>query len=261
MRTGIQTVRVASTGLRVAGLMAVLLLCCVSLAAESHTGAIVCREEVSSARRNELARKLQVITGWRELKFDSSGSLRLGAGVADGGSISARSLIAGALASEKVVIIEDASSRSDVVFARVVPGRWKSNDSKNPEAFVVQIDFADFDSLMGDRQALEAFNVGWGLLHEIDHVVNGSEDAAAVGHLGQCEDHINQMRRECHLPARLDYFFSFFPNAEQSEFRTRLVRLAFEEEAGAKNHRRFWVIWDAAIVGGLDSSRQVATLR
>ena len=109
--------------------------------------------------------------------------------------------------------------------------------------------------------ALAAFNVGWSLLHEIDHAVNDSADSEVVGHAGECEDHINQMRRECHLPARLDYFFTFFPNSDQSDFRTRLVRLAFDQEEGSKKHRRFWVIWDAIQVGGLDSSRQMAALR
>ena len=90
-----------------------------------------------------------------------------------------------------------------MVFARVVPGRWKNNSAENAGVFVVMIDFADFDRLMGDRQALEAFNVGWGVLHEMDHVVNDSKDSDVVGHVGECEDHINEMRRECHLPARL----------------------------------------------------------
>lgn len=264
MRPRIQRKSVTAIGIRFAGLIVVLLLYCFpQLAAESHRGAIICREAVSPARRSVVAHKLQLITGWRELHFDSSGSLQLGTDLFDGGSSSARGLIAEALDSNKVVIIEDASNRSDVVFARVVPGRWKNDGANNPRAFVVMIDFADFESLMGDPQALEAFNVGWGLLHELDHVVSDSEDAATVGHVGQCEDRINQMRRECHLPARLDYFFNFFPNSERSEFRTRLVRLPFEQEEGSgqKKRRRFWVIWDATQVGGLDSSRQIATLR
>ena len=243
--------------------MVVLLLCCAPrlMGAESHRGAIVCRQEVSAARRDQLAYKLRAITGWRALNFDANGSLLLGADGPTSGSSSARSLILRALFSENVLILEDASNRADVVFARVVPGRWKTNSAETRNAFVVLIDFADFDRLMGDRPALEAFNVAWGVLHEIDHVVNDSMDSEGVGHIGECEDHINQMRRECHLPARVDYFFSFFPNSGQSDFRTRLVRLAFDQEEGTRKHRRLWVIWDATQVGGLDSSRQIATLR
>jgi len=230
------------------------------MAAESHRGAIVCRGEISEARRVELAHQLQLITGWSDLNFDRQGSLRVGQNSPAAGSRLARNLIASALLSGKVLILEDASNRADVVFARVVPGRWKTT-SENRAVFVVLIDFADFEHLMGDRQALAAFNAGWSVLHEVDHVVTDSADSAAVGHTGECEDHINEMRRECHLPARMDYFFRFFPNSEQSDFQTRLVRLAFEQSEGSKKHRRFWVIWDASQVGGLESAKQVATLR
>jgi hypothetical protein len=40
------------------------------------------------------------------------------------------------------------------------------------------------------------------------------------------------------------------------------VRLAFDRvEAGANKKKRYWVIWDAALVGGLDEQRQVAARR
>jgi hypothetical protein len=65
------------------------------------------------------------------------------------------------------------------------------------------------------------------------------------------------MRRECHLPIRMDYFFRYFAGSDKSDFRTRLVRLAFEPPADNKQ-RRFWVIWDAKLVGELDSASQVA---
>lgn len=254
---------IVSASIRFAGLLVILLFyCSPHWASERHQGAIVCREEISQARRDELVHKLQAITGWPKLNFDAKGTLRLAADSANGGSISARNLLSRTFAGDRLLILEDASDRADVVFARVVPGRWKNNAAKNPTAFVVLIDFADFDRLMGDRPALKAFNVGWAVLHEIDHVVNDSVDSDVVGHIGECEDHINQMRRECNLPARLDYFFSFFPNSDQSEFRTRLVRLAFEQEDPPPGkHRRFWVIWDATQVGGLESARQVVALR
>ena len=262
MRPRLQRV-IASATIGLSGLLAILLLGCFpQLASEKHRGQILCREEVPVARRDELARKLQIITGWRDLNFDQHGRLLVGSDTADNGSISARSLIAKTLSGDKVLILEDASNRADVVFARVVPGRWKNNAGENPPAFVVMIDFADFDRLMGDRPALQAFNVGWGVLHEIDHVANDSVDSEVLGHIGECESHINKMRRECHLPERLDYLFTLFPNIDQSDFRTRFVRLAFDQDdPSAKKHRRFWVIWDAAQVGGLDSSKQIAQLR
>lgn len=243
--------------------MGILLVCCVvQVAAEPHQGAIICREELPTAARDQLAKRLRAITGWPSLKFDDYGSLRVGETTAVAGSIIARNLLSKALSGNTIMILEDASNRSDVAFSRVVPGRWKNELTGKRPVFVVLIDFADFDHLMGDRLALEAFNVGWGVLHEIDHVVNDSVDASGPGRAGECEDHINQMRRECHLPERREYYFTFFAHSEESDFKTKLVRLAFDEnESSANKHRRYWLMWDATQVGGLPETKQIAALR
>jgi hypothetical protein len=242
------------------GLVVLFLLSCpTDFSSEKYRGEIVFREEVSARRRDELARRLRVITGWRDLNFDFDGRLQIGTAAAENGSQLARTLIGETISRGKILVLEDASNRADVVFARVIPGRWKNQAAEKPAVFVVLIDFADFDHLMGDQQALEAFDVGWGLLHEIDHVVNDSSDADRLGRTGECETHINQMRRECNLPQRTEYLSTFFPHAEESTFKTRLVRLAFEQEdAITKNQRRYWLIWDATQVGGLDSAREIA---
>lgn len=222
---------------------------------------IICREELSLNKREALAAKLRVITGWPELKFDERGVLTLGSADASQGSQAARNLLRQAQAGRRVIILEDASNRQDVVFARVVPGRWKNHASEMPPTFVVLIDFSDFGHLMGDRDALRSFDAGWGLLHEIDHVVNDSEDAETASDAGECEDHINLMRRECNLPLRTDYFFTYLPFAQQSDFKTRFVRLAFDQQGATKGtRRRYWVVWDATLVGGLDP-QQTASRR
>lgn len=244
-------------------LWALLVLCLPALAEPGKRQTkIICRQELSLARRDELAVKLRTITGWTELEFDKGGSLQLGANAPTGGSETARNLLRQAVSGTNILILEDASNRAEVVFSEVVPGRWKGEDFQGPPAYVVRIDFADFDHLMGDRPALDAFDVGWGVLHEIDHVVNDSVDSVVPGEVGNCEDRINQMRRECGLPERSDYFFTPFPHTEKSEFSTKLVRLAFDQkEAAAKKSHRYWLIWDAALVGGLDDPKQIAVLR
>jgi hypothetical protein len=243
--------RVVSALGKLTCLCILLIVCPVSLISSNKTTSrIICREELSPARREQLADKLRAITGWSELAFDQYGALQLGSAAAVGGSQSARELIDQAVFGRNVLILEDASNRSDVVFCRVVPGRWKNLTEGKLSAYVVLIDFADFDHLMGDKAALQAFNVGWGLLHELDHVVNDSADSVFLSDAGECEEHINVMRRECNLPLRTDYFFTFFPHAEQSDFKTRFVRLAFEQEdRGSMKHRRYWLIWDATLVG------------
>jgi hypothetical protein len=127
---------------------------------------------------------------------------------------------------------------------------------------VVQIDFSDFEHVIGDPRALQAFDVGWALLHEFDHIINDSVDATSLGEAGECEDYINQMRRECDLPQRVDYFFTFLPLDSHTAFNSRLVRLAFEHvRAVSGKKKRYWLVWDARLVGGLDSGEQIATLR
>jgi hypothetical protein len=231
------------------------------LVAQQDRNHVIAREDLSLAQREQLATELRRITGFPGLKFDDNGILSEGSRSALGGSESARELVANAISGRSVVVIEDASHRSDVAFCRVIPGRWKKNVAGSPPVFVVQIDFADFDQLVGDECALEAFNVGWGLLHELDHVVNDDADATSLGETGECEAHINQMRRECNLPQRADYFSTLLPLSTDSAFMTRFVRLAFEQQSPPTNKKkRYWVIWDANVVGGLDQN-QIAAVR
>ena len=120
------------------------------LRANKTQSSVVCREDLSAERRTELASKLRNITGWPDLKFDRSGTLRIGSGEAVGGSKSARELVASVISGTNFVVLEDASQRSDVVFCRVVPGRWKEDATNKPPAYVVLIDFAYFEHLRGD---------------------------------------------------------------------------------------------------------------
>ncbi len=232
------------------------------LVAAEKPGNIVCRENVSTERRKELAAKLQKITGWPDLNFDRSGVLRGEGKTSTGGSRTAREFIASVMRGPAVVVLEDASKNPEVAFCRVNPGRWKEEIADNPPGYVVQIDFSDFEHVMGDERALEAFDVGWGLLHELDHIVNDSRDAASLGEPGECEDHINQMRRECDLPQRASYFFTLLPLTTDTTFMTRLVRMPFEQEQTPRNKKkRYWLVWDAKAVGGLEEQEQIASLR
>ena len=232
----------------------------ISTSAEK-TSNIITRENFSPEHREELAIKLRKITGWSDLRFDRGGVLRVGTREAVGGSKSARDLVAKVIVGTNIVVLEDASKRSDIAFCRVIPGKWKHAAINAPPAFVVQIDFADFGQILGDERALEAFDVGWGLLHELDHIVNDSQDATNLNEAGECEEHVNQMRRECNLPQRADYFFTFLPIVRDSAFMTRWVRLAFDQEQSATKKKRYWLVWDAKLVGGFEESNQIAALK
>ncbi len=250
---------------RVGGLLAILCFSAPVFSAEvsGHKrliGAVICRTELSRHHREDLAAKLRKISGWPDLKFDGAGILRQGPGNFIGGSTRARELLTKVMLGTNAIVLEDASRNSEVVFMRVVPGEWKTTNG--PPAFVVQIDFADFDQVLGDEPAREAFDAGWALLHELDHVANDSQDANSFGETGECEKRINQMRVECNLPQRTEYFYTFSPLIQNSTFATKLVRLAFEQSlSGSGKKKRYWVVWDANLVGGLDQQKVLAELR
>ena len=223
---------------------------------------VVVRENLSTPKRQELAQKLRVITGWAALSFDRDGVLRLGSADSSSGSQSARDLLVQAVNSDKYIVIEDASSRSDVAFCRVVPARFRTPNGTKLLAYVVLIDFADFRQLLGDDEARAAFDVGWGFLHEVDHVVADSKDAEEQGLLGDCENHINVMRREMGLPLRVEYFFTESRLKTNPNFGNRLVRLAFEHyDSNNSRTRRYWLMWDSNAVGGLNTNTQTAVVR
>lgn len=244
--------------------LALACLCLSALSTSAADGAsrVMLKPDVSRSHREELATRLRTITGLTNLKFDAAGSLRLEGEVTTRGSESARALLFQALKGPNCIVIEDASSRSDVAFARVVRGRWLRGEATNPPVYVVLIDFTDFHRLSGDAEARAAFDVGWGLLHEVDHVVRDSEDATDQAAIGECEDHINRMRLEVGLPIRVDYFFSRTYLKADANFSTRYVRLSFERrDLASLQTRRYWLVWDAATVGGLVANGQRALVR
>ena len=218
----------------------------------STSDRVVVRESVSAEHRDELVDRLRAITGWSELAFADDGALRIGDGI-ESGSSSARDLISRAVSGNRAILFEDASSRKDVVFCRVVLGKLMRETAEESEVNVVLIDFDDFRQVSGDKQARAAFDVGWAVLHEIDHVVEDSRDPDHDTSLGDCESHINQMRRELGLPTRNSYFFSFLPVKNDANLVSRFVRLGFDHVNNSSTKRkRYWLIWDAAIVGGLN---------
>lgn len=230
----------------------------------STSDRVVVRDSVSPSHRDELLDRLRAITGWKELAFGSSGALQISNTNAENGSRSARELVSRALSGSRVIVFEDASSRKDVVFCRVVLGKFLREPIVDVDVYVVLIDFDDFRRVSGDKQALAAFDVGWAVLHEIDHVVENSRDPDHETSAGDCETHVNKMRRELGLPTRTSYFFSFLPVHNDANLVSRFVRLGFDHVNGTSSKRkRYWLIWDAALVGGLnpDCTEAIATTR
>ncbi|MEK7831510.1 MAG: hypothetical protein AAB401_10525 [Acidobacteriota bacterium] len=154
--------------------------------------------------RESLGRK----SGFTELNFDRQGALTLGnRPQVSGGSATARALLIAAVDSQNLYELENHDHSADVAFARI----YESGDhligatGKRMTIFQVQIDFADFNQLGGDREAKASFDIGIALLHELVHGVLKLQDPQDANQIGDCDAHINQMRRELQLPERLYY--------------------------------------------------------
>ena len=245
--------------IRIGCLLSLLLFCCPSpTKADQFPDKILLRPDFNLSRSIELREKLRQITGWEDLGFDENGALIPGGEKTVGGSPTARKLLTEAARGENVIVLEDASNRQDIAFCSVVEGRWKTDVANKPPVFIILIDFADFAHVTGDKAALAAFNEGWGVLHEIEHVIHDAADTSRLGELGDCEGLINLMRRECGLAERADYFFTLFPGSSDSGFMTKVVRLAFDiTRPGTNKKKRFWLVWDARLVGGVDQQKSV----
>lgn len=231
-------------------------------AVDTLSGGVAIQNRVPSANREELIQRLQLITGWRELHFDRNGLLTVNPIRFVGGSASARELLKNALAGEKLIVLEGANARSDVVFCRVDLGQWRQTNQARPTTYVVIIDFNDFKYVSGDREARAAFDVGWAVLHELEHIVNGSADTDVAGTGGDCEASINRMRTELDLPIRASYYFTFLPVKTDLHLISKFVRLPFDGRApGSDKRKRYWLIWDAMLVGGLTADAQTASLK
>jgi hypothetical protein len=231
----------------------------VSPASATEAPKVVIRSSVSQRHRSELQEKLKRITGWRDLGFTSEGALVLGTNLGSTGSESARQLLRSSVSGSRMILIEDATGRKDIAFCRVHVSTLIGE--KLSTVYVVMIDFADFRQLSGDKQARAAFDVGFAVLHEINHVVHDSTDPKISGGVGDCETQINRMRQELGLPIRTDYYFSLLPLRTDLRLISRFVRLGFHlSDQATGRTKRYWLVWDAALVGGLRSDHETAAL-
>jgi hypothetical protein len=199
------------------------------------------RNSSGSNRLNE--RRLQTLqvslrqkTGFVELEFDRQGALTLGNRQnITGGSATARALLAAAIDSANLYELESHERSPEIAFARLRDMEYRiSEPGKRVNIYQAQIDFADFDSLQGPREAKASLDVGLALLHELAHGVLKLQDPPVdTDEIGECDAHVNQMRRELQLPERLYYH----PGVTVAQLRDgrRIVsaRLVFVKRAAA----------------------------
>jgi hypothetical protein len=103
----------------------------------------------------------------------------------------------------------------------------------------LQLDFADFNCLSGAREAKASFDIGIALLHELAHGVLKLQDPPGnTDQIGECDAHINQIRRELRLPERLYYHPGISVTRISGARNIVCARLVFVERATANSQPR-----------------------
>jgi len=151
---------------------------------------------------------LRFCTGFMELHFDESGQLQLGDRTrVSRGSNTARQLLVAAVESRDSFILE-ASKHSPVIAFAEIEATDIYIDAMNAKHNVwrVRLDFSDFAHLRGPDKAVTSFGPALALLHELGHGVLKKDDLLTqADQLGECERHMNLIRRELGLPERESY--------------------------------------------------------
>lgn len=204
--------------------------------------------------------QLRQKTGFVQLHFDEAGFLKIeNRSHIDGGSALARKLVLAAADSKKSINLQSHNRSLKVSFARLTRGiNWANlRTGVQLDAEIIELDFDDFNHLHGDQKAVEAFDPGFALLHELGHAVLELRDSAPRAKTaGDCEAYINGIRRELGIPQRRHYTADLYRRARfQSGLTITVAELTFEEistSAHTEKHgssRRFYLRWDAQQVG------------
>jgi hypothetical protein len=226
------------------------------------------RNSSGSRRLNEkqlqqVQESLRRKSGFMELGFDEQGALTLGNRQrAQGGSATARALLIAAVDSANLYELESHERSPEVAFAQLYESadRLSGETGKRTTVYQAQLDFADFDQLDGAREAKASFDIGIALLHELVHGVLKLKDPQGADQIGECDAHVNQMRRELQLPERL-YYHPGISVTRTTGRNTVCARLVFVERAtaNAQPSAKYSLSWLASQVA--PNARNIAGLQ
>ncbi len=257
--------RQASTKLQARfSLIAVLLLCtlCMRLSASETqasrylTGVRNSPDfPLKSKQLSMLLESLRQKSGFQDMHFDKDGFLQLGDRASiSGGSTAARKLLIAAVDRAKAIDLENHNRTSQIAFARLAMSvsYLSRKTGERIEVAPIQIDFSDFAHLRGDKKVVAAFDIGFVVLHELGHAALGLRDELVNGQEpGECEDYINQIRRDLGVPQRQHYVAHtqlrrMFP----SQMPSHQAELLFATSADDKTKPQLLSLrWDASQVG------------
>lgn len=205
------------------------------------------KRQLNTDQLNRVVESLREKTGWQSLRFDEDGFLVCPQPhVFSGGSQSARNLLSAAISGDRAYELEAHSFSLDVRFGRLVRGTDYLDDrtASKITGFPLQIDFADFYKLKGHDKAIKAFDLGIVILHELGHGVWQLRDTTfGKEEPGECENLINQVRRELTLPERRSYHAGIHAQSMMAELQFAHPR----SQTGKQKIYR--LVWDTRLVG------------
>lgn len=211
-------------------------------------------QRLNESQLQTLQESLRQKTGFVELEFDQQGALALGnrQNIA-GGSATARTLLQATVDSANLYELESYESSPEMAFARIVESEYRLIGKTGQRMMIhqVQLDFTDFGHLSGAREAKASFDIGIALLHELAHgVLNLQDRPGDTDQIGECDAHVNQMRRELRLPERLYYHPGISVTRISGAKGIVHARLVFVERAAAnaKPSAQYSLSWLASQV-------------
>jgi hypothetical protein len=211
----------------------------------------------NSSSRPLTARQLQILleglrqkTGLLELRFEADGFLQAGDRThIAGGSATARALVLAAIDGRDCFKLENHYLSPMVGFAQIrsTEDFYDAAGVKH-EGWHVEFDFHDFSQLRGGAPAIAAFDPVMHLLHELGHgVLKLSDTVSQTDPLGDCERHINKIRRELGLPERQSYYtqntYVVMPGSTAHALRAELIFV--QAEAGKSDGKKFSLFFNA----------------
>lgn len=219
------------------------------------------RNSLGKHRLNEKQLKLIVArlaekTGFTGLQFDAAGFLTLDDPTRFvGGSATARVLVQKAIQGATQLVLENHSYSQKVAFARIDGNLVYMNMASKlrMEHRSVQIDFPDFNKLIGAKEVLASFDLGMVLLHELVHgVLNLVDKVDEWEELGDCERYVNTIRKELNLPERQQYIARSQSLRSSLGWTIHLAELQFARpnyKNGALKTDEYKLHWDISRVG------------
>ena len=208
---------------------------------------------LSAEELNLTLAQLRRKTGFARMRFDEAGFLTIDdRSQIAGGSATARQLLLAAVDGKKSINLQTSNRSPEVVFARVGErvklSSWRSDEQI--ELAPIEIDFADFNHLRGEREVLEAFDLGFAILHELCHVAlelrDPPERARAAG---DCESYVNRIRRELGMPERRQYAANVFQRASGIALNKIVAQLSFAQNRPGAKTKWLYLTWEVRDVG------------